>query len=76
MMFPQPSVPPYSPGLKLLPKRTTVVRRSKLPGQQQRQSENAHPQQIPPARRMPDLDEDHVIGEVDRPLPPSEKPES
>ena len=77
----------FNPGLtvrpavniSLLPKRTTVVRKEKLHKQKQNhQTEegNAHdfPAVVP--RDEANLDEDSDIGEVDRPKPPSDKPEA
>ncbi len=77
----------FNPGLtvrpvvniSLLPKRTTVARKEKLQKQKQKnQTEDSNAHDFPPAlpRDEANLDEDSVIGEVDRPEPPSDKPEA
>ena len=67
--------------VRLLPKRTTVVRKSKLEKQKQRQQQQptieTDPHDIPPSsHKVDEADQDSMIGETDQPSPPSEKPEA
>jgi hypothetical protein len=75
----------FNPGLTLhpaasvhlLPKRTTVARKEKLQKQKhQTENSNLHDSPSIPPRDEASLDEDSVIGESDRPEPPSDKPEA